>query len=266
MRTEKTLPFVRKVWEDSRRMNPLSDILGLSPRDFSIFRLLNSMGAMPASSVAVRLKMNRTTVFSALRRLIEKGLVYEIPRAGGKYFSAVAPREILRQAEERVEEEKRRIPLLSALVEDLSREQGQFGDRPGVSFFEGENGVISLFQKTLSLGTKQEAFLTLEKIPPEILRYLMSEYIAEKKRFGVMSRVLVPAGIRSEKYRQLDEEGNRTTRFVPENTAFETEIILSDSHVALIDFHAPIGVLIESPSIAVTLRSAFDLLWNSAKS
>ena len=212
----KTLPFVRKVWEDSRRMNPLSDILGLSPVIFP-FSFAQFHGSHAGKFCGCDSKWIEQLYFLRFVVLLRKDWSTKFLGQEG-YFSAVAPREILRQAEERVEEENG-TPLFSALVEDLSREQGQFGDRPGCRFLREKMESFPSFKNPFSWN-KTRSISYAWKIPLRFLRYLMSEYIAEKKRFGVMSRVLVPAGIRSEKYRQLDEEGNRTTRFVPEKYCF----------------------------------------------
>jgi sugar-specific transcriptional regulator TrmB len=246
-------------------MEDFSDILGVPERDIHIIRLLNSLGAMPASSVASRLNMNRTTISSALRRLVERGLVFRIPKKNGSYFSSVEPREITRQAEKKIHEEKKKLKVLSMFIRNLEAERGNEKGKASVSFFEGNNGIISLFQKTLLLGAKQSAFLTLEKIPKKVKNYLMGEYVREKKKIGVESRVLIPKSRRAEKYKSLDIYANRQTRFIPEKTIFETEIILCEQSTVLIDFHTSIGVLIRSKSIAVTMHSTFELLWNSAE-
>jgi sugar-specific transcriptional regulator TrmB len=201
-------------------MKNLSSILGIPERDLVIFRLLNSLGAMPASSVASRLGMNRTTAFSALRRLGERGLVFEIPKKSGNYFSAVEPDRLLREAEKKVLEEKKKFSMLTEFAKELETERNQDSARPAVSFYEGENGIISLFQKTLLLGSEQSAFLTLEKFPNKVKEYLMKDYIAQKKKRGVQSRVLIPESSRAKKYRSLDFEGNRETRFCSQRFYF----------------------------------------------
>lgn len=243
----------------------IAQTLGISERDFGIFRLLNAYGEMPASTVATRLKMNRTTVFSALRRLIEKGLVCEIPKKSVTWFAATEAEQILRRGKEHLEAEAERVAKLQELVSLLHQEQGLQSSRPRVSFYEGEEGIISLFAHSLQLAKKQCAFLTLEQIPPKILHYLQTGYITEKIAQKVTSRVLLPESARARKYARLDSEGNRTTRLVPTKTIFETEFVITDEQVALIDFASPgIGVLIESPQIARTMQSIFELVWQHA--
>lgn len=242
----------------------IAAVFGISERDFQIYRLLNAYGAMPASTLATRLKMNRTTVFSALKRLAEKGLVYANPKKSGTLFAAVEPEQILRQRQDDLRREEALIAKLAEATAKLSQEKGLSRNKPSVAFFEGEEGVISLFESTLALSKKQEAFLTLEKIPPRILHYLQGDFIAAKKKQGVFSRVLIPEGERAHKYRALDQAGNRETRLVKAEAPFETEIIIAGTHVALVDFESPcIGVLIESPRIAATMHAVFALVWNA---
>ncbi len=243
----------------------IAQTLGISERDFGIYRLLNSFGQMPASTVATRLQMNRTTVFSALRRLIDKGLVCEIPKKNVTWFAATDAEQIFRQGKERLQEETDRVANLQKIVAVLHQEKGLQSTRPGVTFYEGEEGIISLFAHTLTLSKQQCSFLTLEKLPPKILQYLQTDYIQEKITQHVTSRVLVPESERARKYCQLDSEGNRETRLLPRSTIFETEFVIAKNHVALIDFQTPaIGVLIESTRIAKTMQSVFELVWQNA--
>ena len=239
--------------------------LDLPARDFAIFSLLNSLGALPAASVAARLSINRTTVFSALRRLIEKGFVFEIPSTHATLFSAVDPDQILEKSRREMAERERKFSALEVFTRQLSVQRGGGTLRPNFSYFEGENGVIALFEKSLTLGKNQKSFLTLEKIPCKILQYLMSDYIDQKKRNRVQSKVLLPFSKRAVKYATLDCFGNRETRFVPKDSGFETEIVIGEQSVVIFDFRGPVGVLVESPAVANTLHTVFDLLWASAK-
>ncbi len=244
----------------------ISETLGISERDFGIYRLLNAYGAMPASTIAARLKMNRTTVFSALRRLVERGLVCEIPKKGVTWFAATDAEQIHRQGKEQLQKETDRVQSLHKVVELLNTEKGTGTNRPSVTFYEGEDGIVSLFAQSLTLSKEQCAFLTLEQMPAKILAYLQQEYIEEKLNQDVHSRVLIPDSPRARKYRKLDKDGNRETRLVPSSAEFQTEYIIAEDHVALVDFHPPcIGVLIESPHIAKTMRSVFELVWKGGK-
>ena len=239
--------------------------LGISPKEYHIFTLLNEHGALSASAIASQLHINRTTVFSILKRLIEKGLVFEVPASPATLFSAVSPEQILQRAERNIRRQMQEMDILSIFVKELMKKRGKGATLPQVSFYQGEEGVISLFEKTLSLGKRQCAFLTLEKIPKKILHYLTHEYIERKKKKNVISRVLLPQSPRAEKYAALDEKGNRHTRFVPPQSAFETEILITQNSIALFDFRGPIGVHIRSDGLANTLRSIFDLVWETGK-
>lgn len=235
--------------------------LGIAQKDYEIFLLLNELGALPAAAVATRLHINRTTAFSALKRLISKGIVFEVPSTPATLFAAIEPQQIVEKAEREIKKQTRELSVLSLFAKELTRKRGRGAALPQLSFYEGEEGVIALFEKTLSLGKEQSAFLTIEHIPKKILQYLTHDYISQKKKKKVFSRVLVPHSERAQKYASLDEAGNRETRFIPDETAFETEILITEKSIALFDFRGPIGVYIESEALAKTLKSVFDLLW-----
>ncbi len=222
------------------------------------------MGALPASSIASRLGINRTTVFSSLKRLQEKDLIYAIPKKGGTFFAVFDSQQLEHNAKTKLKAEEQRCTQMIEMVKNLEQEKVSGGVLPKVAFFEGENGIISLFRKTLVPNTTQQAFLTLEKISPQILHFLQTEFIEEKKAKHVFSKVLIPKTQRTMHYQTLDTESNRETRFVPSSSMFETEIIIGQDSLALIDFReGGLGVFIESRPLTNTLRSVFQLLWDT---
>lgn len=245
-------------------MFSLPDLLGINETDFQIFRFLITMGALPASSLATRLNINRTTIFSSLKRLQEKNLIYAIPKKGGTFFAVYDSHQLENNAKTQLKEQEHQYIQMIEMVKQLEEQKVSGGMLPKVAFFEGENGIISLFRKMLVPNTTQQAFLTLEKIPSKILNFLHSDFIEEKKEKNVFSQVLIPQSERSEHYQRLDTNANRETRFVPPQTKFETEIIIGASSLALIDFkEGGIGVYIESGPLCATMKAAFELLWNN---
>ncbi len=240
----------------------IQDVLELNNTDFTVLQFLNRMGALPVSSLAKRTDINRTTVFSSVKRLKQKGLIYEIPKKGVTFFAVVEKENIVRQAEEKLKNEQEKFQKILDFTATLEMEKNSLSIAPKVAFFEGEEGIINLFQKTLQKNAEQKVFLTLDKIPEKILHFLKTSFIETKKKKNVFSQVLIPQSERASFYSSLDQKDNRETRFVPENSLFETEIIISNNAVALIDFkEGGIGVLIESEGISKTLTTIFDMLW-----
>ena len=238
----------------------------LNTTDFTVLQYLNKMGAMPVSSIAKRADINRTTVFSAIKRLKQKGLIYEVPKKGMSFFMVVDKENIKQQASQKLQAEKIKYQEILEFAEQLDQEKNILNIAPKVAFFEGESGIITLFQKTLTKNAHQSVFLTLDRIPEKTLHFLKNDFIEEKKKKKVFSKVLIPQSDRAKTYSSLDTKDNRETRFVPSDTLFETEIIISGNSVALIDFkEGGIGVLIESKSLSHTLQSIFDLVWKMAQ-
>lgn len=245
-------------------MSSIPSLLGVSQKDFDLFITLSKSGPLPASNLAIRTGINRTTLFSALKRLQKKGLVYHIPKKSVTFFAAVDLENLISVAKERLRQEEEHVWQMSQFVAQLKKEQKHDSPVPQSAFFEGEEGIIALFKKMLIPNTSQEVFLTLEKIPPRILTYLKKGFTEEKKQKNVFSRVLIPESQRAKEYKSLDRKGNRETRFVPPHTAFETEIIISGSTLAMIDYRQHgMGVFIESTTLSTTLRATFELLWQN---
>ena len=240
-------------------------ILNLNDKDLAVYLDLLKFGSSAVSTIATRTNIERTTTHAVIKRLTKKGFVIRTSRDHTSLFAALDPEVFEEKIKRDFEQKKFDLGVIQSLIPQLQSIEFQKTNRPAIQIFEGPEGVISLYELLLRTNKKQDAFLTIEKIPDTLKKYLTQDYIKHKISHNVQSRVLVEDSQRAKKYQCLDRKANRITKLLPKGQfPFETEIIVGDNgEIAIIDFSKVIvGVLIKSSSVRNTISAIFDLLWN----
>lgn len=125
--------------------NTVYESLGLSPNEAKIYESLVEQGESSISSIALHAKIHRRNTYDAVRRLIDKGLCFEIFSSKESSYNAVDPdklTELLKEKEQELGE------ILPALKE-------KFGKRlaPEEAYiYRGLEGQKNIWRDVLRVG------------------------------------------------------------------------------------------------------------------
>src|SRR3989344_4644912 len=89
--------------------------IGFRRTEASIYLTLLELGEAQAGELSKKTQINRTTIYDALERLLEKGLVTYIIQAHKKVFRPIAPAKILENIKEQERIAQEMLPELSVL-------------------------------------------------------------------------------------------------------------------------------------------------------
>ena len=119
--------------------------LGFTPKEAALYLLLAEAGKSSAQLLARRAKVPRTTAYSVLESLMQKGLVSEEKRAGTRFFVAAQPQAVLRMIKRERDLLTQKERLAEQFVEELKPLfRSKFFSIPKMQFFEGREGIESL--------------------------------------------------------------------------------------------------------------------------
>lgn len=240
---------------------------GLNEKDILIYLDIFQHGQSFASSIGLRTKIDRTTVYSVLKRLLTRGLILQGTLNDIAVYMVVSPEVFVRNVDNEMEELLARKNVAKAFVRDMSKLAHRSFVKPKTRVYEGEKAIINLYEETLENPGEQKAFINLRSISPTVKEFLRGKFIRSKVERHVFSKVLVADGLHSAKYKSLDGISNRETKIVQKFPFdLQSEIILFDKgSVAVIDFNRPIyGVVFESKTFYKTMEVIFDLIWQVA--
>lgn len=237
---------------------------GLNDKDIAVYLDIFQHGQSFASSIGLRTKIDRTTVYSVLKRLLKHGFIVQSMVNDVAVYIATSPEVFLREIDQNIDELVSTKNLAEAFVSEMGKLMSQCFLRPKMRIYEGDKAIINLYEETLENPGNQKAFVNLCSISPTLKDFLRGKFIRSKVERHVFSKVLVADGHFSEKYKSLDNVSNRETKIVTSSPFdLQSEILLFDGEkVAIIDFNKPIyGIVFVSRTFYKTMDSIFDLIW-----
>jgi sugar-specific transcriptional regulator TrmB len=235
--------------------------LGLSEKEADVYLATLELGMSPASVIARKSKLKRTTVHEILRRLSERGLTEYFVRKQTRYFSALPPRSLLDKYESHVTSLREALPKLLAV-------ENRIVGKPKVSFYEGKEDLKRLYLDAIT-DTSGELLNYFD--PAKVIEYfgeawLLREVIAKRVARNIPVRVIMPDSVLSQRFRLRAKKDLRSARIITDAAAyFPNEIYIYGNRFSIFSFDDDMALLIESADVAKTQRAIFELAWSSAK-
>lgn len=238
---------------------------GLSEKEARVYLAALELGKATADELAKQAKVNRSTTYVQIESLKQKGLVSSYDEGKKTYFAPESPEYLKRLFEKQSGELESKQKELEKLLPGLSKMFETAGERPRVRFFEGKEGLITMREEVLRSGAKEINVIysadDSEKVYSEDER---NEFLKRRASKGINTKAIYTRS--SGKF--LPPPSPLTeSRIVPEDIfPIGADIIIYENSVALTALKGKLmGVIIQSDEIAISMRSIFNLAWESAQ-
>jgi sugar-specific transcriptional regulator TrmB len=232
--------------------------IGLSNLESQVYIGLLQRKLTTAGALAKHTKLKRSTVYTVLESLIEKGLVSLTQVDSVKHFQAESPDRIGDFLRKRKEELEMKEGLYYKLSDDLNAFYKKNICTPKVSIYEGQNGVNTLLMKNLD-DNPQEVLVIGEYVQGEDH---IPDYTNRRIKMKIPTKVVIPDSDFGRKTKKLDSESDRLSYLVGEKYKFPASIHIYDKSVAVFTYtgNDPVGIYIENADITESMRMIFDLI------
>jgi len=239
---------------------------GLTDTEVQLYVLGLGEKISTASDLAKKSGLKRTTVYSALASLEQKGLTGSVLQGSVRAYAMVDPSLLEQQLEEAIEDlqaQKQQFAEVLPLFEKLS---GTGGVDTLAQQFQGEAGVRTAVDMALFCRSRQWKIISpaqnyFSQTDPEYAAY----FIKTRKQRKISAQSLwEPAFVTKRKFSQSTLD-TRNPRVLPRQYAnkFQSVIILFDTKVLFVNSMNELSaVVIESPEISATIHVLFDGLWS----
>ncbi len=229
---------------------------GLSQTESKVYLALLDLGSGMAGSITKKSGVNRTNVYDALERLLEKGLVSFMISANRKVFEPVSPERLLEIQKEKEDKLKEVLPeLKEKFKSSKSKEEA--------TLFRGLKGIKAIFEDVLEEGKTLYGYGAESKFT-DILPAYKNYWNKERVKLGISAKIIY-----SEKVKKIKKkEGLKLIKmkFLPESYDFPSTIMIYGDKVAtLVWGESPFGLVVKSKEVAKSNMNFFELLWKTAK-
>jgi hypothetical protein len=156
--------------------------------------------------------------------------------------------------------------MLKGILPELLSVTNLIDKKPKIRYFEGIEGIKDAYRDTLNFPDQETlAWASQEAVKYFDPEWLRNVYLPKRVESKIWQRTIAPDNPEIRSFTEKDREHLRQTRFIPkEQIPFEVEINLyGKQNIAIMSFEEKIGLIIESKKIYNTLKSIFEMNWNS---
>ncbi|MCK9186090.1 hypothetical protein M0P48_01490 [Candidatus Gracilibacteria bacterium] len=226
------------------------------------------IGSHPVTLLAKSLVMNRTSVWSILKSLEQKGVVSSYASRKIKYFVANDPNFLIGYLDRKCRVfDYYREKLMSVIPQFRGVSDNFVFHKPVVSFFDGLEGVKHVLYDFLKANCEKRGYISLDKY--FLTDNNFSDFFSDalKRKTSKSFRMILP---NFDEIKKIFNFKNKNVEVLCLDKAdfgklFENEIVIYDNRVCIINLQkgAEYGIVIESPKVSDMHKMIFDMVWNS---
>jgi len=241
--------------------------LGLTYTQSVVYETLLKNGPLPAGKIAKKTSFKRGLVYKILEDLAKTGLIQKNEEKGKvAVFETKHPLELRGFAEKRQQEARDAKLALEGVLPAIVSEFNLASSKPGILFFEGEEGAKQVINDTLSSRTDIYTYADMEEVN-KYMKKINAEYAKKRDRLKVEKKVLLVDSEYTHKILADYQKTNLDIRFVKNTSHFATVMQIYDQKVSYVAMSEKkmIGIIIQDPNIYAMHKVLFESMWANAK-
>lgn len=230
---------------------------GLDDKEAEVYLAILELGGATIEKISQKSHVKRTTVYDVIKCLADKGLIGVSRKKKRNSYFADDPRKLGEQLEEKK-------VILNSILPELLSMANVVGRKPKIRYFEGQEGMKSVYLDTLRYPNQEILMWGSEKVFAVFDDdFLWDYYVQNRVKNKIWMRAISTDTAGTQKIKRSDIEQLRQTRLSPYSEfPFDVEINLYGSRsIGIISFEERMGLIIESDTIFKTLKSFFELHW-----
>lgn len=237
---------------------------GLSDKESKVFLSLLELGPSSVTEIAFKSRINRTTAYDILASLEQYGLVSHVGEQKKRTYVAENPERLISYLDKKSQEFKNKAGEAKEIMPELKGMFNLIPRKPIVKYFEGEEGILAIYEDSLSAKTEILSWLNTENTADFAADYF-EQYYKRRAKNGIHIKAIVNDVPISHEINKRNKAEDREMRIIPnEMMNIGPECYIYDDKVAYMSLKEKFGVIIESKDIAGAQRKLYDLAWRAA--
>ncbi len=230
--------------------------IGLSQNEAKVYLAALSSGMDSAQNIAKRANLQRTTTYSVLDYLVQRGVVGKSKIKSKTRYKAESPDKLLSIVNDLQQEIKKQLPELEAIYNDNET-------KPKILFYEGKEAIQKVYDDTLKEAPKEilewntDAYFDYPTVDPV--------YISKRMDLGIKAKRIAGSGSRWDtKHKKYDSSELSETLIVPRDQFWpEIEVNIYGNKIAFMNYADEMSIIIENKAIAEAMKQVYRLSWKN---
>lgn len=241
---------------------------GLNEDQAKVYEALLKHGKLSASKISAFVGLKRGLTYKILDKLAEMKLVdkKEAPKSVAE-FEPAHPLRLKDLAEEKAKEAHEAGGVLQGVLPQLISDFNLVSGKPGIQFFEGEEGVKRVLDDSLTSKTEIYSYADIEAIIKYIEK-INDRYVRQREKLELKKKALLADTPFARKYLSDYHRAITDIRLIAAGEfPFQTVMQIYDNKISYITL-APermLGIIISDSHIYEMHRQVFEYAWEKAQ-
>lgn len=244
--------------------------IGLNEKEAATYSATLSLGKATVEQIAKAARLVRTSTYTQVESLMEKGLLSSVIIGKKTYYLPEAPTNLSRLLDIRESNTVTGRSLLKTILPELLKTYTKTDNKPAIRFFPGKDGLTTMREEVLMMEGKE--LLIVSNYYGLPATYSKSEIDNFSKRChsrGITSRVISttdPSHDPTNKYTAKKYLPN-DIRVIPNPTnTFPFDIYLFDDTVCVSSYDPDtFGVLITGKAVHESVKLLYEIAWGASQ-
>lgn len=234
--------------------------LGLSENEAQVYLTSLSLGPTTILKIAKSSQTRRTTVYSVVESLKNKGLMHIKPAGLKQLYAAEHPDRLENIIENRKRGLEKLLPEFTALY-NLK------GGESTVKYYEGLSAVKNIYETILNPMKSGDDYLVisdLEKFFSKTDGPYFEAFLEKRIKSRVKARLIVIDSQRARHMKQFARNMNHEVRILPSGSKLSVDTMIVPQKVTIFNMDEPISaVSIENTGMIQMHKELFEIIWRS---
>lgn len=240
---------------------------GLSEKEAKLYITLLELEIATVFEVAKHAGINRSSAYVVLEGLKKKGLVGISDDKKVRNYVAASPEILLQSAEASAKKHEEIKIGIESIIPELKALHKDTKHRPVVKVFEGKNGLINIFEDTLSSKEKKIRIVSAVEKIFSLLPDYFPNYVKRRLKKGIKMYGIHPYDSIAQHLVKMQVPGLDEPILIPkEKYKIPADFAIYDDKIGYMSpADGGFGVIIESKQMAGVMKNVFDMAYEEAK-
>lgn len=238
---------------------------GLTEKEAKVYISLLEIGTSLVTDVAKKAGIKRSTAYVVLESLAKHGLVSITERKNIRLYSPAPPERLVQNLEEKSRRLIELVGIAKSVLPELKSYFAGAGPKPKIQFFEGVEGIKSVYEDTLTSSEDIRAFASIESMHATLPGFF-PDYYRRRAAKGIWINAIFPDTPEARERISHNKEEKRRASLVPaDKFSFTPEVNMYDNKVVFMSLKEKFALVIESEELADAFKKIFELAWIGAR-